>query len=243
MIRIALCDDNAPFLEYEEEIIRQHLTEKSVEFQCDTFMSGVELLEKGESIRKYDLFILDYSMDGLTGFDTARKIYELYSDAKVAFATNFYDFTREGYKYNAVRYLVKQERTFEAELKECIDIFIKKAPKKTIFLELADRNSEVNFDDIIYLCSEKHYVRFFVKQRASEYLARRCSLDEAQKDLPHNFVRVHQRFIVNLKTATTIQRYEVILANYGQELKTIPIARSRFEEVKRQFWLGKGDSL
>ena len=243
MIRIALCDDNAPFLEYEKEIIRQHLTEKSVEYQCDTFMSGVELLEKGESIRKYDLFILDYSMDGLTGFDTARKIYELYSDAKVAFATNFYDFTREGYRYNAVRYLVKQERTFEAELKECIDVFIKKEPKKTIFLELADRNLEVNFDDIIYLCSEKHYVRYFVKQRTSEFLERRCSLDEAQKDLPHNFVRVHQRFIVNLKNATTIQQYEVFLENYGQEKKKIPIARSRFEEVKRKFWLGKGDSL
>ncbi|MBO4907741.1 MAG: response regulator transcription factor [Lachnospiraceae bacterium] len=243
MFRIALCDDNTPFLEYEKEIIRQHLTEKSVEFKCDTFMSGVELLKNGESIRKYDLFILDYAMNGLTGFETARKIYEIYPEAKIAFATNYYDFTREGYKYNAVRYLVKQEKTFEAELKECLDLFLKKEPKKTIFLELADRIIEVNFDDIIYLSSEKHYVRYFVKQRVSEYLCRRCSLDEAQKDLPHNFVRVHQRFIVNLRTAKTIQRYEVILENYGQEMEKIPIARSRFEDVNRKYWLGKGDGL
>ena len=243
MFRIALCDDNRSFLEYERVIVCDYLTERNVVCQCDVFISGEELLAKGVLIKNYDLLILDYDMAGLTGFETAREIYEIYPEAKIAFATNYYDFTREGYKYNAVRYLVKLEKTFEAELKECIDLFLKKEPKKTIFLELADRNIAVNFDDIIYLSSNKHYVRYYVKQRDSGYLGRRCSLDEAQKELPHNFVRVHQRFIVNMRAVKTIQRYEVILENYGQEMDKIPIARPRFEDVNRKFWIGKGDYL
>ena len=140
MFRIALCDDNLSFLEYESVIIRGYLTEKEVACQCDAFISGEELLAKGILIKNYDLFILDYDMDGLTGFEAARKIYEIYPDAKIAFATNYYDFTREGYRYNAVRYLVKQEKTFESELKECIDLLFEKEPKKTIVMELRDGN-------------------------------------------------------------------------------------------------------
>ena len=131
MFRIALCDDNLSFLEYESVVIYDHLTEKDVLCQCDIFISGEELLAKGILIKNYDLFILDYDMDGLTGFEAARKIYEIYPDAKIAFATNYYDFTREGYRYNAVRYLVKQEKTFESELKECVDLLFERSTQVT----------------------------------------------------------------------------------------------------------------
>ena len=93
MFRIALCDDNRSFLEYESVVIHGYLKEKDVLCQCDTFISGEELLAKGILIKNYDLFILDYDMDGLTGFETARKIYDIFPDAKIAFATNYYDFT------------------------------------------------------------------------------------------------------------------------------------------------------
>lgn len=48
MFRIALCDDNLSFLEYESVIIRGYLTEKEVACQCDAFISGEELLAKND---------------------------------------------------------------------------------------------------------------------------------------------------------------------------------------------------
>lgn len=241
MIRLALCDDNKPFLEYESVIIERHLKEKNVDYLCDTFLSGEELLNNSIVIRNYDLIILDYGMDGLTGFETARKVYEIYPEAKIAFATNYYDFTREGYKYNAVRYLVKQEETFESELKECIDLFLQKEPKKTIILELNDGNIEVNIDDIMFVVSEKHYIRYFIKDRESKYYMRRCALDDIQAELPRNFVRVHQRYIVNLQYVVNIQKYELAVSMSNGEMKKIPIARSRYEEVDGEYCLIKGE--
>ena len=82
MFRIALCDDNRSFLEYERVIVCDYLTERNVVCQCDVFISGEELLAKGVLIKNYDLFILDYDMDGLTGFETAREIYEIYRECK-----------------------------------------------------------------------------------------------------------------------------------------------------------------
>ena len=57
MIRIALCDDQKSFLELEKRMIEHHLSEKAIEFQCDTYISGEGLLSLGEEICKYNLFI------------------------------------------------------------------------------------------------------------------------------------------------------------------------------------------
>lgn len=241
MFRIALCDDNLSFLEYEKSIIDKYLTDCAVEYQCDVFLSGEELINSGNAIRKYNLFILDYDMKDLSGFETALKIYDVFSGAKIAFATNYYDFTRDGYRYNAVRYLVKLENTFENELTECVGFVLNAEPPQTILLELSDGVIEVAIDDIVYIKSEKHYVEYTIRNNGDTYFGRRCSLDEAQMELPHHFVRVHQRYIVNLKNATQIKRYAVIVRKDKKENKTIPISRNHFDEVNRKFCLIKGD--
>ena len=241
MIRIALCDDQQSFLELEKGIIERYLTQRSIDFQCDIYISGKDLLSQSEAICKYNLFILDYEMDGLTGFETAREIYGLFTNAKIAFATNYYDFTREGYKYNAVRYLVKQEETFNAELIECLEFILRTEHPKTILLELSNGNLEVAIDDIVYIKSEKHYIEYFVKEKDSTFYIRRCSLDDALIELPNYFIRAHQRYIINLRNSVQLRRYEVIIRKSGKETIKIPIARNRFDDVNRKFCLAKGE--
>lgn len=243
MFRIALCDDNHAFLEYEYNVICHYMTERSIEFQCNIFLSGQELIQKYKALEEYNLFILDYDMDGLNGFETARKIYDLSPEAKIAFATNYYDFTREGYKYNAVRYLVKQERSFKTDLIECIEHVLRTERKKTILLELSDGVLEVAIDDIVYITSNRHYIEYFVKERKTTFYIRRCSLDDALRELPKQFIRVHQRFVVNLKNAKQIKGNQIIITTGKDESKEIPIARNRFDEVNRQFCLAKGEIL
>ena len=243
MFRIALCDDNQAFLEYERDLICCLMTERKIEFQCNVFLSGQELIQTDKVLEEYDLFILDYEMDGLNGFETARKIYDLSPEAKIAFATNYYDFTREGYKYNAVRYLVKQERSFKTDLIECIEHVLRTERKKTILLELSDGVLEVALDDIVYITSNRHYIEYFVKERKTTFYIRRCSLDDALRELPKQFIRVHQRFVVNLKNAKQIKGNQIIITTGKDESKEIPIARNRFDEVNRQFCLAKGEIL
>lgn len=240
-MRIALCDDNRIFLDFERDIIDKYLSEHAVEHQCDMFLSGEELLSHEDEINKYDLFILDYSMAELTGFETAKRINSIFPGARIAFATNYYDFTREGYKYNAIRYLVKQDDIFKAELLECIEFVLKTDPKKTIMLELSDGILEVAVDDIAYIGSDKHYIEYFIKNREDTYYMRRCSLDDAIKELPGYFARVHRRFIVNLKNTMQIKDYNAIVKISENDTKAIPIARDRYDEIMRKFFLTKGE--
>lgn len=239
MLRIALCDDNTPFLEYEKGLVEQYLEEKNVDVQCDSYMSGQELLDALPS-NTYDLYILDYEMDGLNGFETASRIYEIDTEARIAFATNYYDFTRLGYKYHVIRYLVKLEKSFKAELEECIDCILEEMSKMKAVLELNDGVLKVDKEDIIYIGSDKHYIKYFIRDIDSERCLMRGSLDEAQKDLPKFFVRVHQRYIVNMKHVKQVKRYTITLKESDVADNVIPIARRRYDDVKKEFNLLKG---
>ena len=238
---IALCDDSKEFLEYERSLIGEFMTEHGIESCCDLFESGEELLQKNGSLRDYALFILDYDMEGLTGFDTAKRIYEIFPEAKIAFATNYYDFTREGYRYNAIRYLVKQETTFKLELYECICAAISVPRKKKTVLQLIDRSEEIDIDDISFISSDKHYIEYHFYNDRRDVFLRRCSLDDVIKELPDYFVRVHQRYIVNIKKAAQIKHQKTIIVKTECADEELPVARNRYDSVYKRFCLLKGD--
>ena len=246
MFRIALCDDCLPFLEYEKRIVDEYFDGGRIDYICDLFKSGDGFLKNGEGIRKYDLIILDYEMDGLTGFDTARSIYEIFPDARIAFATNFYDFTREGYKYRAIRYLVKQEKSFESDLHECLEYVINlKLEKKGIVLKLYDSSLSVDINDIVYIKSEDHYVFYHIKGKDTnrDHLIRRCSLDDAYSELTEKFIRIHQSYVVNVKYAMRVTNCKIEIRNEKNESMILPISRSKSNEVYRKYCLLKGASL
>ncbi len=126
-------------------------------------------------------------------------------------------------------------------MKECFELFLNKEPKKTTVLELSDGRKTVNLDDIVYIGSEKHYIRYFIKDKDSEYYMCRRSLDEIQNELPQYFARIHQRYIVNLKYSTDIQRYVLTIKKANGETQVFPIARNRYEDVEGKYCLIRGD--
>lgn len=244
MFNIAICDDNITFINYEEKLIESYMSCHNVDYECDKYLSGDELLSIGDEINKYNLIILDYQMDGLTGFETASKIYEIAPDSAIAFATVFYDFTRQGYKYRAVRYLVKQEDSFEEDLYECIEhILGRELCEKSVVLHLYDSVRKVDIDDIVFIKSDDHYVKYCIKglNTDTDHLIKRSSLDEVCKELPDRFVRVHQRYVVNLKNAMRIYNGKIEMATSEGEIVSLPIARSKADQVYRQFCLLKGE--
>ena len=119
MFRIALCDDNKDFLYIERKIIHEYFSSVGEQCTCDLYTSGVDLISVDNNLSDYDLFLLDYEMDDMNGFATANRIHDIYPQSKIAFSTVFYDFTREGYKHHAVRYLVKGEESFKDEALYC----------------------------------------------------------------------------------------------------------------------------
>lgn len=65
-------------------------------------------------------------MEGMDGIQTAQAIRKISEEVYLVFITAFITYAIEGYKYNVVRYLVKDNNKFQELLEECLDAILSK---------------------------------------------------------------------------------------------------------------------
>ena len=102
------------------------MKEKEISCEIDTFSSGKELLELGIELIQYDIIFLDINMDEIDGIVTAQKIREYSSEIFIVFVTAYINYSLEGYKVDAARYLLKNNTNFEESIYECMDSILHK---------------------------------------------------------------------------------------------------------------------
>lgn len=226
MFTIAICDDNNEFLNRELSLASSYLDSLSIEYRINTYCSGVELI-KTEKISSIDLFLLDYEMDGLTGFETAKVIREKAPNASIAFVTVFYELSREGYKFDAIRYLIKQELTFETELQDCLNkalqLKAKRANNSKLF-EFVDKTLRVNPENIVYIQTNKHYLLCYILENSVvTCYKKRDKITNIQAELEdtNSFSVIRSGILVNLKYVNSIDRKGFVNINAGNSFVRI----------------------
>lgn len=158
MLEIAVCDDEEYFLQQEKEWISQYMKRLGYEFRIDTFVSGVDFMAIGDKVSKYDIMFLDINMEEMNGLETARKIREYTKDAYIVFVTAFITYSLEGYKVDAVRYLLKDNDSLEKAIKECLDVIVEKmhyVENKYTF-DFQEGRKTLLIDEILYIESNLH---------------------------------------------------------------------------------------
>ena len=136
MFKIAICDDESQFRKLIREILKDYMDKNGTIYEIDDFGSGKDFVSLGIEMVKYKIVFLDINMGGLGGMETARKIRETSNDTFIAFITAFADYTLEGYKVDAVRYILKNNVNFTELVFECMDAISMKmnyTAKKKIF--------------------------------------------------------------------------------------------------------------
>jgi DNA-binding NarL/FixJ family response regulator len=103
--RILIADDHAEFLAIAEQLIDSEPNLQVVK----TYDNGKALVEEASFLHP-DLFLLDISMPGLSGIDTARQLKVIDHDAKIVFLTvhNDRDYLRSALATGALGYIVKR---------------------------------------------------------------------------------------------------------------------------------------
>lgn len=234
MLRIAICDDEKHFRLREKELIEKYMEEREYSFQIDLYVSGEELLSAPDSVLKYDVIFLDISMEELDGLKTAEAIRELSVDVCIVFVTAYITYVLEGYKVDAVRYLLKEDDSLESAIAECLNAIIKRIDYKKTMYELDFQNGKKKLpaDSIVYVESRLHKVIFHVPEAEPTEYFRYDRLDAVEKELQkYGFCRVHQSFLVNMKYAKNVTRYILLLEN-GEE---ISISKKYYKSVETEY--------
>lgn len=126
MFRVAICDDEKDFLFQEKELISNYMQASGYQCEIELFTSGTQLMEKGSDVGRYDIIFLDVNMENLDGIETAKQIRTYTTKPYIVFLTAFVSYALEGYKVDAIRYLLKDDKMLEKELEECIDTIVSK---------------------------------------------------------------------------------------------------------------------
>lgn len=235
MLQIAICDDELFYREKLENLLKQYLHKKELCCSISAFSSGEEFLERYADRIKYDIVFLDISMEKLDGVQTAKQIRAFHSDTAIVFVTAFIDYALEGYKVDAVRYILKD--TMDQAVTECMDAILHRKKTARVAFSFMEGEKKLYTDNILYIESRKHKSVFFYMENDLVSYQIYEKLDVIEEKLSEcGFLRIHKSYLVNMKHIRKINHYTASL-DCGTEL---PVPRMKYQAVKEAFAAYKG---
>ncbi|WBO86602.1 LytR/AlgR family response regulator transcription factor [Hymenobacter yonginensis] len=190
-----------------------------------------------------DVLFLDIQMPDLNGLELARVLDKGPGTDKprVVFTTAFNQYALEGYKVDALDYLLKP---FDyAEFRRVADkaLAYANATRPTaaepallpqedyLYLKVEYQLVRVDFRDILYIEGLKDYVKVYRQSEARPLLSL-SSLKSLEERLPaRQFMRIHRSFIIALNQVKSVSRSTVQIGS-----ATIPVS-DRHREAFDQF--------
>ena len=190
-----------------------------------SFSSGVKAMEMIHE-QPIDLIFLDIQMPDLTGIELARILERQPGTARprVVFTTAFNNFALEGYKVDALDYLLKpfnyEEFLTAANKGRAYAELLKTATSETvlqpaeqdgeyIFLKVEYHLVRVAIRDILYVEGLKDYVKVYLENTAKPILTL-TSLKALETKLPEKqFMRIHRSYIIALDKIHSVTKNSV----------------------------------
>ena len=180
------------------------------------------------------LLLLDIQMPELSGIEFAKI---LPKETRIIFTTAFSQYAVEGYKVDALDYLLKPV-SYEDFLKstgKALDWFsvVQRQDAyrrdRFMFVKTDYKLQRVNLDDILYIEGLKDYVRFYLKD--GQRIMSLMSMKKLEEYLPKpEFLRTHRSYIVHMSETPLVDRFRIV---FGEEY--IPISENYKDEVQNYF--------
>lgn len=181
-----------------------------------------------------DVLFVDINMPDVTGMEFVRS---LENPPLVVFTTAYAEHAVEGFRVNAVDYLVKPFG-FE-EFKESVDrvrnmLELKARPEgvpsqeKVIFFQVGHQKRRVVTSDILYVESMGAYLRVFIA--GEEPLIVLGNFKSILDTDPERFLRIHKSYVVNLEQIRQSGRSSVTMSD-GKVLAVGEAFRKAFKEA------------
>ncbi len=183
--------------------------------QCQSALEARKFLEQDT----VDAIFCDINMPDLNGMDFVKS---LQAAPMVVFTTAYAEYAVEGFKVNAVDYLLKpfglQDFQRAANrIKERLDA-TSPLPQQggggdesdTIFVKTEYRIVKVTIADIRYIEAMSEYLKIYLEGEPKPIITL-LSMKKMEERLPDHFMRIHRSYIVNLLKIQEVNKNRVIM--------------------------------
>ncbi len=250
MLKTLIVDDEPLARELVEDYVRQ------VDFieltgVCSSASEAQEFLNNKE----VDLIFLDVQMPGMSGLTFAKNM-EVSQKPKIVFTTAYEEYALDGYRVNAVDYLLKpfdfdeftravnkvkhlvelesgfssQQNPFpQSQDSSSISDPLSDDEKRFFFVKSEYKLVKIEIEKVLYIEGLKDYVKIFIADLPKPVLTLSTMKQMEAKLEAHAFVRLHRSFIVNVNKITGAERNGVYVGN-----TRIPVSdgyKTKFQET------------
>lgn len=209
-MKIGICDDNQPYLNFLKEMT-QSLTTSAVNLSVTT-LSPEELAAciEYQSI-PYDILISDIDMGTYNGIDFAGKINQIAPSCIILFISNYLNYATDVYDVTHVYFVLKSEveQKLPRALEKAIALHNERI-SKSLLIRFQNTEYRIYLSDITYIEALGRYL--YIHDTKQSY---KCiqSLKSIMSELPGSFARSHNSYLVNMKCIHSINRTSCILSD------------------------------
>jgi len=211
----ALIDDEPLAL----ELLQSYVQRTPFLTLAGSYSSAVEAAEALKNA-PVELVFCDIQMPGLSGLDFAKLLPE---QTQLVFTTAFKQYAVEGYKVNAIDYLLKPityddflaaaQKAQKNALTKSEEAAPAEAEADHIFVKSEYKIIRIETADILYVEGLKDYVKIYLESQPRPVLSL-ASMHNIEEGLPASrFLRVHRSFIVNMDKVRVIERGQIIFGD------------------------------
>ena len=212
MIRTLAIDDEPLALKQLATYIRK-VPFLELVAECQSAIDAQKILEQDV----IDVMFIDINMPDLNGLDFVRT---LVAPPLVVFTTAYSEYAIDGYKVNAVDYLLKpfgMDEFLRAanKVKQQYDLthtteVSKVDDNDAMFLKTEHRIVRININNIRYIEGMSEYLKIYLKD--AKPIVVLLSMKKMEERLPsHSFMRIHRSYIINLTEIQEVNKNRVIL--------------------------------
>ena len=184
--------------------------------QCQSALEARAFLEHNTA----DAIFCDINMPDLNGMDFVKS---LVSPPLIVFTTAYSEYAVEGFKVNAVDYLLKPFglQDFQRAANRVLERWKMKTPSSfhtplsspeddALYLKSDYRVVKVSIADIRYIEGMSEYLKVWVEGEPKPIITL-LSMKKLEERLPDTFMRVHRSYIVNLHKIQEVNKNRIIL--------------------------------
>lgn len=223
------------------ELLESYVSKTSFLKLTGSYSSAVEAMEDATT-KSVDIVFLDIQMPEVSGMEFARFIKD---DTRIIFTTAFSEYALEGYRVDALDYLLKPityTKFLEAS-KKALKWFVMKESAMSskesqsshgqedeqMFVKADHKLIRILYKDILYIEGWKDYVKIHLQNKPYPILSL-MNMKGLEETLPTTkFIRIHRSFIIQKDKIDSISKNRVTIGK--SELPIGDSYRKQFNKI------------
>ena len=234
MYNIGICDDGKNTCAVIEKMISVCAEKKNMEIETSVWYAGEQLCEYLQQGGQLDIIFLDIELLELSGIEVGDFIRNKLENRgmQIIYISGEASYAHRLFKTQPMDFLVKP--ITQQQIEDAIELAVKILEKKAAKFEFQNGKDHlfVPYSDILYFESEARKIKVVTLKTENEFYG---SMKELEKNLPMNFLSIHQSYMIN-KEHVVRYTYEMVEMDNGTILMISKAHRKQVRDRLLRGW-------